>query len=82
MVEGVINVEPDGVGLVVFLEEEDLRKLGHACYWDFVFVGVEEAEGYVFFDQKWSDLLVFLVEGLNDGNGYLACIALYVEGSN
>ena len=52
MVEGVINVEPDGVGLVVFLEEEDLRKLGHACYWDFVFVGVEEAEGYVFFDQK------------------------------
>lgn len=64
MVEGVIHVESYGVGLVVFLVKEDLRKLGHACYGDFVFVGVEEGEGYVFFDQKRSNLLVLLVKGL------------------
>lgn len=50
MVEGVIDVESYGVGLVVFLEKEDLRKLGDACYGDFVFIGVKESEGYVFFD--------------------------------
>lgn len=69
MIEGVVHVESYGVGLVVFLEEEDLRKLGHACYWDLVFVGVEDGEGYVSFDEKRGDLLELLVECLNDGKG-------------
>lgn len=60
----MVHVESYGVSLVVFLEEEDLRKLGHACYWDLVFVGVEEGEGYVSLEQKRSDLLELLVEGL------------------
>lgn len=63
----MIHVEPNRVGLVVFPEEEDFRQLGDACHWHFVFVGVEQGEGYVFLDQKRSNLLVLLVEGLNIG---------------
>ena len=79
MVERHWDVKPYGVGLVIFLEDEQIWHLGHLLEAYFVLVDVYETECDVFFDQQRRYLLVVFVKVLSKNYRYVALLASDVQ---
>ena len=65
MVEGVVDLQTDGLLLAVLFEEEQVRQLRNLFEGDLIEIGIQHAESHILFKQQSSDLLVLFVEVLN-----------------
>ncbi len=50
VIEAMIDIQPNWMIFVVFLEKQELWESGHFLEEDFVFVDVQKSKGHILFD--------------------------------